>query len=311
MRNCIIATNRSNSGAGLFVDAGGTASIVNCTVLANNSEGAYGYNGGTVDCLNTIVFYNNSSGPQFAGGVTANWCDVQGGYPGVGNQAVAPGLLPGTLELRFTSPLVDMGNPDAFYYETCFTPPMLLASKGTEINDMGAYGGPAACCWTMPCGPPEITAQPQNLTACINSTAMLCVSATGDEPLRYQWRFHGTNAANAATNLMGSTNACLIISNVQSNNAGYYSVVIANAFGTVVSSTVLLTVTPVCLEIDLYAGLTITGGVTGRVYRVQYATNLEDTTWYALTTITQRLTGVFVIDPQPANRPRKFYRVVP
>jgi len=316
MQNCIVLTNitspsSSPAGAGIFVNSSGTVDVINSTILANNTQGAYGYNGGTVNCLNSIIFLNNDGASQFAGAVTATWCDVQGGYPGEGNKAVSPNLRPGTLELLSSSPLIDMGNPDPLYYERCFTPPMLFASKGTEVNDMGAYGGPAACCWANPCGPPVITSQPKNLATCVNSSAMFCVSAIGDEPLRYQWRFHGTNVTNAATNLLGATNSCLLISNVQSNNAGYYSVLAANAFGTAESSTALLTVTPACVDINLYAGLTITGGVTGRAYRVQYVTNIEDTTWTTLTTITQELSGVFVLDPEPANRPRKFYRVVP
>ena len=110
---------------------------------------------------------------------------------------------------------------------------------------------------------------------------------------------------------MGGTNSCLIISNVQSNNAGYYSVTVANALGTAVSSPALLSVTPVCVDLNLYAGLTLTGGVTGQVYRVQYVTNINDTAWTTLTTVTQKMTGVFVLDPQPANLQRRFYRVVP
>jgi len=151
-----------------------------------------------------------------------------------------------------------------------------------------------------------ITSQPNNLTVCINSSAMFCVSAIGDEPLSYQWRFHGTNSDNVATNLVGETNACLTVSNVQSNNAGYYSVTVSNGF----SSTALLTVTPVCVDISLYAGLTITGGMTGGVYGVQYVTNVDETAWTTLTLVTQKVSGVFVLDPQPANHPRRFYRVI-
>ena len=139
---------------------------------------------------------------------------------------------------------------------------------------------------------------------------MFCVSAIGDEPLRYQWRFHGTNAANAATNLANATNACLLISNVQSNNAGYYSVVVANAFDTVVSDPAALGVTPVCVAIELYAGLTLSEGTPGQRYAIQYVSNIRDTNWMTLTTVTQNVSGVFWLDPVPATHQRRFYRAV-
>jgi hypothetical protein len=309
MQNCIVATNTcssssDSSGAGVFV-ASGTADIINCTIVANNTQGIYN-NGGTVNCLNSIVYFNNSSSDQIGGAVTSSYSDVQGGGSGLGNKAVSPNLRPATLELLSSSPCVDMGNPDPIYNDSCIPP-----SRGTVLNDMGAFGGPAACCWVNPCAGPVITSQPPNSTTCVNGEATVCVTAIGDQPLHYQWRFRGLDVNNTATNLTSGTNACLIISNVQSINAGYYDVVVANALGTVVSSNALLSVTPVCVEINLYAGLTLSGGVAGQVYNVQYVTNLSDTSWTTLTTVTQEISGVFVLDPQPANRQRRFYRVVP
>ena len=320
MQNCIVDTNtcsgayHDNQGAGVCVESG-TAEIINCTIVANNTTGIYNF-GGTVKCLNSILDANNSGAAQIAGTATATYSDIQGGYPGEGNKSIAPLLQGGTLALRSTSPCIDAGNPDPRYNDSCLPP-----SRGTAINDMGAYGGPAACCWLNPCGPPVITSQPKSLNACINSSAILCVTAIGDEPLRYQWYFHGTDPANVPVVVAGATNACLTISNVQSNNAGYYSVRVANALDTADSTTALLTVTPVCVGLNLYPGLSLTGGVVGQVYRVEYALNPSDTTWTTLTTVTQEVSGVFVLDPQPARDcdsnssqavpPRRFYRVIP
>ena len=44
--------------------------------------------------------------------------------------------------LRFDSPCIDVGDPQAHFNDQCFPP-----SMGTERNDMGAYGGPEACGW--------------------------------------------------------------------------------------------------------------------------------------------------------------------
>ena len=45
-------------------------------------------------------------------------------------------------QLTTSSPCIDAGDSNSPYFDTCFPP-----SLGTEINDMGAYGGPGACQW--------------------------------------------------------------------------------------------------------------------------------------------------------------------
>lgn len=65
--------------------------------------------------------------------------------------------------------------------------------------------------------------------------ALLTASASGSPPLSYQWRFNGTN-------LPGATSATLGLTNVWHTNAGLYSVVVTNVFGTVASSNAVLTV---------------------------------------------------------------------
>ncbi len=72
-----------------------------------------------------------------------------------------------------------------------------------------------------------ITNQPQNQTPCFGSTATFTVSATGAEPLSYQWQqsFDGTTFADRPD----STNATLQITNVQGLDMGTYRVTITNA----------------------------------------------------------------------------------
>ncbi|MFM2082855.1 MAG: hypothetical protein RL380_1546, partial [Verrucomicrobiota bacterium] len=82
---------------------------------------------------------------------------------------------------------------------------------------------------------PVITSQPASRTNNANSTASFSVSVTGTTPRTFQWRFNGTNIVNA-------TNSSLSVANVLPANAGNYSVVIANALGSVTSSNALLTV---------------------------------------------------------------------
>ena len=83
--------------------------------------------------------------------------------------------------------------------------------------------------------PPTITTQPVNQAVVASSTVMLGVSATGDAPLRYQWRFNGANLA-------GATNSTLQLSGVQQDDAGDYKVVVFNNAGSIVSSNATVTV---------------------------------------------------------------------
>ncbi|NBQ43762.1 MAG: hypothetical protein EBU23_15175, partial [Mycobacteriaceae bacterium] len=84
--------------------------------------------------------------------------------------------------------------------------------------------------------PPAITAQPENQAVGAGSNATFSVTATGTAPLSYQWRSN-------AVSIAGATNVSLTLSNCQASWTGSgYSVVVANAFGSVTSSVAGLTV---------------------------------------------------------------------
>ncbi|MBI4663788.1 MAG: immunoglobulin domain-containing protein [Verrucomicrobia bacterium] len=77
--------------------------------------------------------------------------------------------------------------------------------------------------------PPLIGLQPQSQTVLRGATVTLRVTATGTEPLRYQWRVNGRD-------LPGATNNVLVLTNAQVENAGSYSVRVSNATGAATSS---------------------------------------------------------------------------
>jgi alpha-tubulin suppressor-like RCC1 family protein len=65
-----------------------------------------------------------------------------------------------------------------------------------------------------------------------SGTTRLQVSAFGAGTLTYQWLFNGSS-------VVGATNSVLILTNVQTNQAGVYSVVVANSLGAATNSTTL------------------------------------------------------------------------
>ncbi|MDB6018165.1 MAG: hypothetical protein JWR19_2654 [Pedosphaera sp.] len=87
--------------------------------------------------------------------------------------------------------------------------------------------------------PAVITAQPTNQTVFGGDTVTFNVGVQGPG-LTYQWQFFGTN-------LDGTTNAPLILTNVTTSQAGDYSVLITNSYGSLASSNATLTVVPIAI----------------------------------------------------------------
>jgi sugar lactone lactonase YvrE len=89
--------------------------------------------------------------------------------------------------------------------------------------------------------PPGITTQPTNQSVVLNSNATFTAAAAGTGTLFYQWKKDGTNLVGGGR-VGGATNSTMTISEVQTNDAGGYSVVVTNAYGAVTSSVATLTV---------------------------------------------------------------------
>jgi alpha-tubulin suppressor-like RCC1 family protein len=81
-------------------------------------------------------------------------------------------------------------------------------------------------------GSPFITIAPRSHSVLSGTTSSLFVAAAGEGPLQYQWKFNGTN-------LPTGTNAMLVLSAVQFNQSGIYSVVVSNVLGTATHELVL------------------------------------------------------------------------
>jgi hypothetical protein len=83
--------------------------------------------------------------------------------------------------------------------------------------------------------PVRITAQPVGAILVRDSTFLLTVTATGDEPIRYQWRKEGIDLANA-------TNSTYTIYGVAPQDSGTYSARVSNPVNSVESTGAVLVV---------------------------------------------------------------------
>jgi Concanavalin A-like lectin/glucanases superfamily/Chitobiase/beta-hexosaminidase C-terminal domain/Immunoglobulin domain len=94
------------------------------------------------------------------------------------------------------------------------------------ISNIVAAGLPA---------PPTITGQPAPQTVGVGAEAWFSATVIGASPISYQWLFNGTPVD-------GATNSSCVLTNVGFVNAGSYSLLASNVFGTATSRTATLTV---------------------------------------------------------------------
>jgi uncharacterized delta-60 repeat protein len=88
---------------------------------------------------------------------------------------------------------------------------------------------------------PTIVGDPRSVTNISGTTATFTVNATGTVPLAYHWRKDGVGLADGG-NVSGARSQVLALANVQWADAGQYTVVVTNAFGSVTSRVASLTV---------------------------------------------------------------------
>lgn len=89
---------------------------------------------------------------------------------------------------------------------------------------------------------PQVTSQPVNQSVFAGANVRFDVAVLGSVPLSYQWQKDGTNLTDGG-NISGSHNRILNLSNVATNDAGSYSVIVSNVLAFATSTGALLTVT--------------------------------------------------------------------
>lgn len=136
-----------------------------------------------------------------------------------------------------------------------------IYNRALSSNEMeGIYAAGVA----GKCLAPVVFAQPSNEVTLVGNNASFAVSAYGTGLLSYQWYF------NHAV-LPGAQSSVLALTNVQTNAAGSYSVLISNAEGTIMSSNAVLTVDyppiirgqPVSETVVIGAGITFGVAASG------------------------------------------------
>ncbi len=166
--------------------------------------------------------------------------------PMIGTQPASATVLPGAA-VKFE--ITASGTPAPTYQ--WFKDAVAISGATTAsygiVSVSAADSGSYACTATNPAGSvtsdaavlgvkPAITAQPSAASVIEGTTATFTVVATGTAPLTYVWRKDSSVVA-------GATGATLTLPNVALTAAGGYTVEVGNAFGSVTSSSVALSIT--------------------------------------------------------------------
>jgi hypothetical protein len=86
----------------------------------------------------------------------------------------------------------------------------------------------------------SIDEQPRDASACVGQDVVLSVAASGSEPIGYQWFKDGDE-------IVGATEATLVIEGVSPDDAGGYTVVVSNPCSEAVSDGATVSVGAGCL----------------------------------------------------------------
>ena len=176
---------------------------------------------------------------------------------------------------------------------------------GNDAVDTALVSADAAkFVFLAPLTPPEITDQPRGQIVGAGQDATFTVSATGTEPLRYQWRYNGTGIPGATTNGYTRTN-------VRPSDAGSYSVVVSNVAGSVTSAAAVLSVVrpiprmeSIALLPDRSIRLQMSGGPGD--FALEVTPDLS--AWTTLTNLSAPGAGFQYSDPAPGTS-KRYYRL--
>jgi hypothetical protein len=148
-----------------------------------------------------------------------------------------------------------------------------LTLTNVQLNQAGnysvvvsnSYGAVTSAPAALTVVPFFIIAQPQSQTVYSGTNVVFSGGAQGQGPFGWQWLFNGAN-------LPGATDSSLTLTNVQTSQAGGYTLQISNAFGTLLTSNaqlVVLATAPLLLSqsgsrsVFLNSSVTLSVSVTG------------------------------------------------
>ena len=176
-------------------------------------------------------------------------------------------IIPGSVIMIDGDAFYNCKNLKGVYFEgnapsayRSFSNPVTIYYRAGTTGWSNPWNGRPAALWIET---PEITGQPQSQTVIEGDSVTFNASATGREPLSYQWYKEGVL-------IEGATGASYTIESVSAGDLGNYTLVVSNEFGEATSSVATLTLPQpyratgtVQVVNSLVVGVTVTDGGWG------------------------------------------------
>lgn len=176
------------------------------------------------------------------------WIQPKGGVYPPGSKLVFSTMLTGQLPIQYQWYRDGVSLSDDVQITGANSNVLTIVSS--SANDTGNY---SLMC-TNPAGsstsvvarvfvglPPSIVIQPHSQTNLVGSNVTFTVAVSGSPPFNYQWRRNGANLSDT-NRISGSLTDTLILTNLQTIDAGQYSVMVTNEAASITSSGANLTV---------------------------------------------------------------------
>jgi len=211
------------------------------------------------------------------------------------------------------------------FYQWCFNGAWLagatnstLMVSNVQTTDASNYHAVVANPWSSATSavatltvvvPPTITTELESQSAVVGQEVILSVTATGTDPLGYGWIFNDMPLSDA-------NSPELILNNIQTTDAGGYSVIVTHEAGAAMSTAMLTVTNPATVvPMHLHSVAMTPRGFTfkfeapiGQTYIVQATMNLGN--WIPIATNTVLADTVEFTDGTAASRPLCHYRVM-
>lgn len=230
----------------------------------------------------------------------------------VNNSGIAVGTIAGPAENEFSRPFV-YRDGELIDLNTLIPNAGWVLHSANAINEagqivgQGALNGNSTSFLLNPLVPgqpvpPSIVQQPQGGEFVLGTTVTLSVTATGTDPLSYQWQ-------RGVTDIEGATHPLLTLSGVDASDEAAYRIIVRNAAGEAYSQPATVIIRDPVTSIARYAGLTISG-TTGVQYRIESASEVAAPDWSFADYITLTNSTQVWFDLTSGTNPfPRFYRV--
>ena len=189
----------------------------------------------TLNSLTNVIVYN------YAGLLTIALTGISSGSPTEHQvlkvtASTSNAALTGTPTVTYTSPNTTgtlVFKPSATLTGSCKI--TVMVNDGGKSNNIIVQTFSVTVVAPPNPNTPKFAQPLTNSVATVGQTIALSAVVTGKAPFRYQWKFNGKNLTTA-------TSATLTLKNVKPSQAGSYSVMVSNAYGSTNSGTAFLSV---------------------------------------------------------------------